>query len=446
MTKLHTLFFLLLGLIWNKGITQWSQISFPAPKIQLGAAVHGNNIFLAGGNNGFAYSPKVDVYNLSNNEWSNLNLSIARALPAGIALNDEIIFAGGYNTVSSSVVDVFDARTFTRTIYNLSIPRFSIAAIAYNDIAIFAGGASLEELKVFNRVDIYHQTDHTWTIDSLSQARAAMGFGVLDNKAYFAGGYLLNHQVSDRVDIYNFETKSWETASLSVPRGFLSAAVAGTQIVFAGGMTADNQASDQVDIYDSATQKWTTSKISEARAFIDNGVSICDKVYFVGGCFINFNNNTEYHPFNVVDIYDTFSGIWSRDSLPQNILSNAITASPDFLISAGGATDVQLPSTYSNKVNIFRCTPSGTSQIRDKEINIYPNPGSGVFTLDFDLPDSGEGLSMYIYETCGKTHKIQEIVNGNQIDLSSLPDGIYCLVFTNKDLQIQFKKLIMINH
>lgn len=446
MTKLRILIFLFLSLFWNKGSSQWSQVSLPAAKIQLGAAVHGNNIFLAGGNNGLAFSPRVDVYNLSNNEWSNLNLSIARALPTGITLNDEIIFAGGYNTVTTSVVDIFDAHTLTRTTYPLSIPRFSMAAAAYNDLVMFAGGANVENLTISNRVDIYHQSDHTWTIDSLSQARAAMAFGVLGNKAYFAGGYLLNNQVSDRIDIYNFESKSWETARLSIPRGFLSAAVAGTKIIFAGGMVANNQASDQVDIYDAATQQWTTSKISAARAFIDNGASICDKAYFVGGCIVDFNNNSVYHPFNVIDIYDPSSGVWSRDSLPQSILSNAVTASADFLISAGGATDIQSPPTYSNTVNIYRCTPSGTTQIRDKAFNVYPNPGSGVFNLEFDYSESDGDISLHVYETNGKMHKIQNIVNGNQIDLSSLPNGMYCLILTNNDRQIQFKKLIMINH
>ena len=90
------------------------------------------------------------------------------------------------------------------------------------------------------------------------------------------------------------------------------------------------------------------------------------------------------------------------------------------------------------KGKITVTAPSGINDIAESraKINIYPNPTSGKFTLQFSGSDSQVGSlsgsdqqsGLEIFNILGE--KIADIPNfisqtSNEIDLSSVPDGIY---------------------
>ena len=424
---------------------QWSQINLPSAKIQMGIAAYNEEVYMAGGNNGFYYTPRIDIYNLDKNEWTTASLSMARSFPVGLTLNNEILFAGGYNTASSDVVDIYNVYTKERKTAKLSEARFSIAALAYQHWALWAGGANVETLTATKRVDIYDQKNQKWSVDSLSEARCAMGFAIVGGKAYFAGGYKFNNQVSDRVDIYDFESQTWEQDTLSLARGLLSAAVSGSQIIFAGGITADSKPTDHVDIYDTVTQSWSQSNLSVARAFIDNGASSCDKAFFVGGCYFDMSNNIEYHAFNIVDIYDASSRSWQRDSLPQFILDNAVLATGNYVISAGGATNVLAPMTYSNIVNVYRCIPTSTNSPANSDFLLLPNPCSDFLQIQNVDLSFNHTYTAILYDILGNQVFSKSLSDPSaQIDVKNIPNGLYFFVLRqNGQSKIQGKKMII---
>ncbi|MBL0100425.1 MAG: hypothetical protein IPP49_10615 [Saprospiraceae bacterium] len=364
---------------------QWSYEYLSSKTIQMGATSNGPKVYFAGGIVGDFFTTKVHVYNLNTKSWSALSLSRARALPAAVSILDNVIFAGGYEIVTSDIVDIFDVNTNIRKTVKLSEPRFSIAAVAYGSRVLFAGGANIDNLTTTKKVDIYHLDTDTWSADSLSQARAGMAFVVAGDKAFFAGGYDFE-KVSDRVDIYNFNTGKWDTARLSLPRCFASAAYVGSKVVIAGGVIASDTTTDRVDIYDTVTDTWTVSALSEPKGFIDNATAACNKAYFVGGCNLSFQTNMEYEPHRSVDIYDPNTGTWEVQYLKDVVLNNAVTSNGSLVFSAGGTKDLQNAGEDTNLVEIFDCSTSGIDEANIEMLQIVPNPAMEHFRVDVPAP------------------------------------------------------------
>lgn len=70
----------------------------------------------------------------------------------------------------------------------------------------------------------------------------------------------------------------------------------------------------------------------------------------------------------------------------------------------------------------------------DSRLNIFPNPGSGLYSIEFDALGSGS-YRMLIMDSSGKTIRSEQVeVNSffsTQIELTDEPDGIYFFVLEN---------------
>lgn len=82
-----------------------------------------------------------------------------------------------------------------------------------------------------------------------------------------------------------------------------------------------------------------------------------------------------------------------------------------------------------------------------KNIVIYPNPGSDFINIEFDLTEE-QDLNISIFNQMGKQingRTIQKIKKGKiTMDISTFKQGVYSVVFTNGN-EIATKKLIVIN-
>lgn len=76
-------------------------------------------------------------------------------------------------------------------------------------------------------------------------------------------------------------------------------------------------------------------------------------------------------------------------------------------------------------------------------LNIYPNPGTGVF--NFNLPSGIQAESIQIYNLAGDlVHKIKDLEN-NTINLERLPDGIYTVLLESKKQKL-YRKVVKISN
>lgn len=73
------------------------------------------------------------------------------------------------------------------------------------------------------------------------------------------------------------------------------------------------------------------------------------------------------------------------------------------------------------------------------EMKIYPNPASGI--VHIEVPGGNEGVELKIFSTCGQV--MQTEINGNETDLSVLPNGVYFMTVV-KDGQVIAREKICI--
>jgi hypothetical protein len=82
-------------------------------------------------------------------------------------------------------------------------------------------------------------------------------------------------------------------------------------------------------------------------------------------------------------------------------------------------------------------------QITESAFNIYPNPTSGAFTIDFSKIDASKGIQVELYSTDGKQVFSKEYFVAGKIDLNiSLNKGIYFVMLKNGE-QRSTRKLMV---
>ncbi|HLK96717.1 MAG TPA: T9SS type A sorting domain-containing protein, partial [Hymenobacter sp.] len=77
--------------------------------------------------------------------------------------------------------------------------------------------------------------------------------------------------------------------------------------------------------------------------------------------------------------------------------------------------------------------PLGTSAALDRAISVFPNPSSGLFTLDVRGANAKNGLQVEVINTLGqRVHAATVRDNAaSKLDLSTLATGMYTLKVQN---------------
>lgn len=120
-----------------------------------------------------------------------------------------------------------------------------------------------------------------------------------------------------------------------------------------------------------------------------------------------------------------------------SLISGLVTSIETKTFSSGAIALNMIRSTENcygtNEIRIN--TRTGINEIEDKEIKIFPNPAQNKITL--------------IYQSTFNKIEIIDIKgiirlksNENNIDISSLPEGLYIIKLTNQDGRVIFKKIV----
>jgi len=340
--------------IINATLVPIGTLSSARTKIMSASA--GNKILFIGGmhsgQNWWNEPVPVDIYDFSNNTWSlhllvpdNPQLSHFRVGAAIASVGNKILFAGGgdgFGDNQSSRVDIYDASSDTWTVESLSVERQGLVAATIGDKVLFAGGFGYPDGNnwgEFNIVDIYNNSNDSWSIATLSQARMDIAATSAGNKVYFAGGRN-GMNVSKTIDIYDAATNSWSVSSLQQPRTDMANIADNSKIFWAGGANNFNGAewtsNNSVEILDLNTG--VTSSVCIHPRFGFSAVKKNEQIVFFTG--YDGSDGVEF------EIYDTVTGIWSTGKLNQKIQGAAIISVNNTIYVAGGIVD----GVYSNQV------------------------------------------------------------------------------------------------
>jgi hypothetical protein len=153
-----------------------------------------------------------------------------------------------------------------------------------------------------------------------------------------------------------------------------------------------------------------------------------------------FSGHTVYHDL-IAPIRGSHGNEWKQVTIPLdafvgelvNFRFRGITGPDHF-------SDIAL-----DDIEISMTVGVPSLQAKEMNVNIYPNPNTGIFTLDINDPNPGR-LNVKITDLMGKIVYEREFSNTGspmkqQIDLSQLSSGVYFLVAGNSAGQTQ-RKLI----
>ena len=155
----------------------------------------------------------------------------------------------------------------------------------------------------------------------------------MDVKKLLVGGMLLACSLAYPVSASSLVHT---THTLSQPRYYLSATTVGNKAFFAGGAHASGY-SNVVDIYDTDTGLWSTDTLSQGRYYL-SATSVGNKAIFAGG----FTGPPGAIPSNVVDIYDADTGLWATHTLSQarGVMAATTVGSKALFAGGTGLSDV----------------------------------------------------------------------------------------------------------
>lgn len=105
------------------------------------------------------------------------------------------------------------------------------------------------------------------------------------------------------------------------------------------------------------------------------------------------------------------------------------------------ATTITTSASESVTVVVDACADVNESFSDNTTLSVYPNPTSGIVTLNETFYNHNN-FSIFVYDVYG--NMVKHIEKCSQIDLSSLPDGVYNLAIVTSDTQPIIKKIILI--
>jgi Kelch motif len=237
---------------------------------------------------------------------------------------------------------------------NLTESKFYTQGAAVDDKALFIGGVK-PGFAPSNKVEIYDFVSQQWTLKSMQKARALAGVVVADTLVFIAGG--LNPQTNTyftEVEIYDTKNNTWKPVQhLSVGRASVAAVRSGQELWFAGGYVQPTATTydffDVIDVYNLQTGIWSVRNLSIPRYC--SGAMLGDKIMFAGG-------HGQDGPLTIVDIFDVPSQQWSTAQLSVPRFNTAITTAGNYLLIAGGNTFTE---DALNTVDIWDATTNSWS-------------------------------------------------------------------------------------
>jgi hypothetical protein len=289
-------------------------------------------VVVATGDYYYASERKIYIYDKTTGQWtiSAIDDTMIREGWNIIVAGTKIFFTGGmtYNpdfTINSfSRVDVYDISTNNWTAGSLSEPRAFVNAVVVGNRIFFAGG--MKANRTFsNRVDILDMNTNSWSTSQLAGTpRAIIGSAVANNKIYFCGGYtefmdytgfgeVLGRPVPT-VDVYDIASWQWSLEAMTHTKdGFGTISKNGTLYLAGGYDHSANSVTAVVEEINTITNQRSFSCLSGPNTFGNNVTSFDNWLIFYG------NNGYVGTIKDRLELYNTQTGSWSIGILPTGV-------------------------------------------------------------------------------------------------------------------------------
>ena len=281
--------------IFSKTV-KWEEL---AP-LSVGHSMHtavllGGNVYVGGGYEGRSTdddwdSYRLDVYNLTTNQWSPSPITTPYCWFALTVLDDKLVTAGGATKNDEDVKKVLVLNAGQWKDYSeMPTARSCATAVAYHSMLIVVGGIIEVEGKwiILSTTELLDTTNGCWyTCNNLPSPRKQMKAAIMNDKLYLLGGFDKDRKPSPQVFVASLDTLSthqlnWQSAP-NTPWCFSTPIVLYNKFLLTVGGWQQRLTSE-VYIFNPSTGQWKhLTNIPAARSG-PAVVGVADSILVIGG-------------------------------------------------------------------------------------------------------------------------------------------------------------------
>ena len=284
---------------------KWKELApLPVGRSAHAAVLLGRDVFVGGGlegssSNDYQDSYRLDVYNLTTNQWSSSPITTSYSWFAMTVLDDKLVTVGG-GTKNAEVVKkvlVLNAGQW-KDYSEMPTARCSATAVGYHSMLIVVGGKTKVEDKwtTVSTTELLDTTNGCWyTCNNLPSPHQQMKAAIMNDKLYLLGGVDKDFEQSPQVFVASLDTLSthqlnWQSAP-NTPWCCSAPVVLYNKFLLSVGGRQQSRTSE-VNVFNPSTRQWKhLTNIPAARSG-PAVVGVVDSIIVIGGTTdnIEFSN------------------------------------------------------------------------------------------------------------------------------------------------------------
>ena len=210
-----------------RNTVKWEELApLPVGRVSHTSVLLGGSVYVGGGfkarsNDDYQNSYRLDVYNLTTNQWSSFPITTPYCHFALTVLDDKLVIAGGLAKKNEVVKKVLVLNAGQWKEYSkMPTARFSVTAVGYHSMLIVVGGRAKVEGKwtVVSTTELLDTTNGCWyTCNNLPSPHQQMKAAIMNDKLYLLGGFDKDLKPSPQVFVASLDTLSthqlnWQSA------------------------------------------------------------------------------------------------------------------------------------------------------------------------------------------------------------------------------------------
>ena len=280
--------------IFSKTV-KWEELApLPVGRNAHTAVLLGGSVYVGGGFEGrsindYQDSYRLDVYNLTTNQWSPSPITIPYSCFALTVLDDKLVIAGGVSKNSEVFKKVLVLNAGQWKDYSeMPTARYCATAVGYHSMLIVVGGVIKVEGKwtVLSTTELLDTTNGCWyTCNNLPSPHKQMKAAIMNDKLYLLGGFDKDRKPSSQVFVASLDTLSthqlnWQSAP-NTPWCLPAPVVLYKFLLTVGGWQQSN--TSEVYIFNPSTGQWKHLTNIPAARHGPAVVGVADNILVIGG-------------------------------------------------------------------------------------------------------------------------------------------------------------------
>ena len=260
------------------------------------AVLLGGSVYVGGGFEGRSTADRRDsyrlnVYNLTTNQWSPSPITTPYCDFAMTVLNDKLVIAGGETKNGKVIKMVLVLNTGQWKDYSeMPTARCLATAVGYHSMLIVVGGQSVMEDKrtVVSTTELLDTTNGCWyNCINLPSPHQQIKAVIMNDKLYLLGGANKDGELTSQVFVASLDNLSthqlnWQSAP-NTPWCRSAAVVLYSKFLLTIGGCQEQRITSNVNVFNSSTGQWKRLTNIPAARRAPAAVGVADNIIVIGG-------------------------------------------------------------------------------------------------------------------------------------------------------------------